>query len=91
MDGCGTDCFLSVSFKNTVFSKWITDVVISLRTFRWGNSRTVTFDLGTLCLRRQGSRHRDGTEAAESSLACPLLCWPRSPRLAGPAGHVGLR
>ena len=28
MDGCGTDCFLSVSIKNAVFSKWITDAVI---------------------------------------------------------------
>ena len=35
MDGCGTDCFLSVSITNTVFSKWITDSVI-IETFSWG-------------------------------------------------------
>lgn len=37
MDGCGTDCFLSVSIKNTMFSKWITNaVIIEMGTFNWG-------------------------------------------------------
>ena len=42
MDGCGTDCFLSVSIKNTVFSKWITDAVI-IETFGWGKFQNCDF------------------------------------------------
>lgn len=37
IDGCGTDCFLSVHVKNTMFSKWITNaVIIEMGTFCWG-------------------------------------------------------
>lgn len=56
MDGCGMDCFLSVSIKNTVFSKWITDAVI-METSAGGNFRTVTFDSGTLRLRTGAQGH----------------------------------
>lgn len=50
INGCGTNCFLSVHIKNATFSKWITNTVITEPgTLSRGPVPELRTDLGTPC------------------------------------------
>lgn len=74
IDGCGTDCFLSVHVKNTMFSKWITNaVIIEMGTFCWGKlpNHDLIYGFCVPRTRHQGTRPRQRSEAADSAPGQP--------------------